>query len=136
MVDGQVTANHFLAQSLNSPFFLPPIGAEPEQAKRESTITFMRMLRTNQSKITRFQPRCSRQCAAQCLFSVRALQKKNLDIVVKNMKNVKTEIYFIVPVLLSTTRTRHYSFPKDFFKSKSLISIVNKFLQRSVFRYL
>ena len=45
-----------LVQSLNSPFFLPHIGTEPGQVKRESTITFMPMLRTNQSKITRSQP--------------------------------------------------------------------------------
>ena len=37
----------------DSPFFAPPIGAEPGRAKRESRITCMRMLRTNQSKITR-----------------------------------------------------------------------------------
>ena len=35
-----------LDQSLNSPFFSPPIGAEPGQAKRESRKTCMRMLRT------------------------------------------------------------------------------------------
>ena len=46
----------FLVQSLNSPFFLPHIGAESGRVKRESRITCMRMLRTNQSKITRFQP--------------------------------------------------------------------------------
>ena len=36
-----------------SPFFPPHIGAEPGRAKRESSITCMRMLKTNQSKITR-----------------------------------------------------------------------------------
>ena len=36
----------FLVQSLNSPFFPPHIGAEPGQAKEESRITCMRMLRT------------------------------------------------------------------------------------------
>ena len=35
-----------LVQSLNSPFFPSPIGAEPGQAKGESRITCMRMLRT------------------------------------------------------------------------------------------
>ena len=35
-----------LVQSLNSPFFPPPIAAEPGRAKRESRITCMRMLRT------------------------------------------------------------------------------------------
>ena len=56
-----------LVQSLNSTFFPPHIGAEPGRAKEESRITCMRMLRTNQSKIARSQPRCSRQCVAQCL---------------------------------------------------------------------
>ena len=41
-----------LVQSLNSPFFPLHIGAEPGRAKEESRITCMRMLRTNQSKIT------------------------------------------------------------------------------------
>ena len=59
-----------LVQSLNSPFFLPNIGAEPGRAKEESSITCMRMLRTNQLKITRSQPRRSRQCVAQCLFQL------------------------------------------------------------------
>ena len=44
-----------VVQSLNSPFFPPHVGAEPGRAKRESRITYMRMLRTNQSKITRSQ---------------------------------------------------------------------------------
>ena len=35
-----------VVQSLNSPFFPPPIGAEPGWVKRESRITCMRMLRT------------------------------------------------------------------------------------------
>ena len=35
-----------LVQSLNSPFFPPPIGAKPGQAKRESRITCMHMPRT------------------------------------------------------------------------------------------
>ena len=63
-----------LVQSLNSPFFPPPIGAETGRAKRESRITCMRMLRTSQSKINRSQPRCWRQCVS---FSARALKKKH-----------------------------------------------------------
>ena len=59
-----------LVQSLNSPFFPHHIGAEPGRAKEESRITCMRMPRTNQSKITRSQPRRSRQCVAQCLFQL------------------------------------------------------------------
>ena len=35
-----------IVQSLNSPFFPPPIGAEPGRAEGESRITCMRMLRT------------------------------------------------------------------------------------------
>ena len=61
---------YHLVQSLNSPFFPPHIGAEPGRAKEESRITCMRMLRMNQSKITRSQPRRSRQCVAQCLFQL------------------------------------------------------------------
>ena len=79
-----------LVQSLNSPFFPPHIGAEPGRAKEESRITCMRMHRTNQSKITRSQPRRSRQCVAP--FSSRALKENiffGVDIVVKKHKNVK-----------------------------------------------
>ena len=36
----------WIVQSLNSPFFPPHIGAEPGQAKEESRITCMRMLKT------------------------------------------------------------------------------------------
>ena len=68
-----------LVQSLNSPFCPPPIGAEPGRAKEESRITCMRMLRANQSKITRSQPRCSRQCVAQCLSQL-ALWKKTFSL--------------------------------------------------------
>ena len=64
-----------LVQSLNSPFFPPHIGAEPGRAKEESRITCMRMLRTNQSKITRSQPRCSRQCVAQYLSQLTRWKK-------------------------------------------------------------
>ena len=48
-----------------------PLGAEPGRAKEESRITCMRMLRTNQSNITRSQPCCSRQCVTQCLFQLK-----------------------------------------------------------------
>ena len=56
-------------------FFLPappapPIGADPGRANRECRITCMRMLRTNQSKNSRSQQRCSHQCVAQCLFQL------------------------------------------------------------------
>ena len=68
-----------LVQSLNSPFFPPHIGAEPGRAKEESRITCMRVPRKNQSKITRSQPRRSRQCVAQCLFQL-ALWKKTFSL--------------------------------------------------------
>ena len=42
----------YVDQSLNYPFFPLHTGVEPGRAKRESRITCMRMLRTNQSKIT------------------------------------------------------------------------------------
>ena len=70
-----------LVQSLNSPFFPPHMGAKPGRAKEESRITCMRMLRTNQSKITRSQPRRSRQCVAQCLFQL-ALWKKTFSLTI------------------------------------------------------
>ena len=66
-------ANPNLVQSLNSPFFPPHTGVEPGRAKEESRITCMRMIRTNQSKMIKnywSQPRCSRQCVAQCLFQL------------------------------------------------------------------
>ena len=46
-----------VVQSLNSPFFPPHIGDEPGRAKEESRIACMLIVRTNQSKITRSQPR-------------------------------------------------------------------------------
>ena len=79
-----------LVQSLNSLFYPPPIGAEPGRAKRESRITCMRMLRTNQSKITRVLTRLLASMCRAMPFSARALKKKQIffgvDIVVKNIK--------------------------------------------------
>ena len=65
-------------QSLSSPFFPPLIGAEPGREKRQSRITCKRMLKTDQSKITKSQPRCSRQCVEQCLFQLALWKKKFL----------------------------------------------------------
>ena len=70
MFSFRARAEKSIVQSLNSPFFPPHIGAEPGRAKEKSRITYMRMPRTNQSKITRSQPRRSRQCVAQCLFQL------------------------------------------------------------------
>ena len=80
-----------IVQSLNSPFFPPPIGAEPGRAKGESRITCMRMLRTNQSKITRVLTTLLASMCRAMPFSARALKKKKriffgVDIVVKNIK--------------------------------------------------
>ena len=80
----------------------------------------MRMLRTNQSKITRplsIRVRtCSRQRVAQYIFQLELWKKKNIffgvDFVVKN----KLICALSWSVLLSTTTTRHYSsFPKHYF---------------------
>ena len=73
--DRLLVTTAYVVQSQNSPFFPPHIGAEPGRAKEESRITCMRMLRTNQSKITRPQPRCSRQCVAQCLSQLTRWKK-------------------------------------------------------------
>ena len=79
-----------IVQSLNSPFFPPPIGAEPGRAKRESRITCMRMLRTKQSKITRVHTTLLASMCRAMPFSARTLKKKHIffdvDIVVKNIK--------------------------------------------------
>ena len=110
-----------LVQSLNSPFFPPHIGAEPGRAKRESRITCMRMLRTNQSKITRplstsFHTTLLVSMCSAMLFQARTLKKKKhflwrcIDIVVKN--KLKCGLSWFV--FLSTTSTCHYSFPKHF----------------------
>ena len=80
----------------------------------------MRMLVTNQSKITRpLSIKSSYLLASTCRaipFSARALKKKNIffgvDIMVKN----KLICVLSWSVLLSTTTTRHYSFPKHFFR--------------------
>ena len=87
----QQRTNLRLVQSLNSPFFPPPIGAEPGRAKGESRITCMRMLRTNQSKITRVLTTLLASMCRAMPFSARALKKKpriffGVDIVVKNIK--------------------------------------------------
>ena len=72
----------------------------------------MRMLRTNQSKTTRpvvdKSPYLFSSTGRAIPFSARAL---GVDIVVKN----KLICVLSWSVLLSTTTTRHYSFPKRFF---------------------
>ena len=84
-------------------------------------ITCMRMLRTNQSKITRPgvvdkspKPRCSSQCVAQCFFQL-ALWKKDIFFVVNIVVKNKLKCGLSWSVLLSTTSTRHCSFPKHIF---------------------
>ena len=89
-----------IVQSLNSPFFPPNIGAEPGRAKEESRITCMRMLRTNQSKISRSQRTAPLASLCRAMpFSARALKENiffDVDVVVKKYRNVKIEIWFIV----------------------------------------
>ena len=106
---------HRVVQSSNSPFLALHIGLNPGGRREESRITSMRMLRTNQSKITRPLSirlhTCSRQRVAQYLFQL-ALCKKNfsgVDIVVKN------KLISVLSWSVPTTTTCHYSFPKHFF---------------------
>ena len=110
----------FLVQSLNSPFFLPHIGAEPGRVKRESRITCMRMLRTNQSKITRSQPYyAARVSESRNAFfsshSSRALKKRNIFFDVDIVEENKSKCGLWRSVLSLTTSTRHNSLPKHFF---------------------
>ena len=70
----------------------------------------MRMLITNQSKITR-STLLAPICRAMPFFSSRS-EKKFVDVdtvVKKKHKNLKIEIWLLWSVLLSTTSTRHYS---------------------------
>ena len=106
-----------LVQSLNSPFFPPHTGAESGRAKRESRITCMRMLRTNQSKITRplstrvHTPVNTFNMSRNAFFSSCSEKKFfDVDIVVKN----KLKCGLSLSVLLSTTSTRHCCFPDLF----------------------
>ena len=64
-----------LVQSLNSPFFPPHIGAEPGRTKEESRITCMRMLRTNQSKITGPNQAAHVNVSRNAFFSSRSERK-------------------------------------------------------------
>ena len=115
---GEGDASHIayrcLVQSLNSPFFPPHIGAEPGRVKREFRINYMRMLRTNQSQITR---PLSMRAHTTLPFPARVLKKKrksiffDVDIVVRN--KLKSDLSWFV--LLSATSTRHYSFSEHFF---------------------
>ena len=121
-----------VVQSLNSPFFPSHIGAEPGRAKEESRITCMCMLRTNQSKITRSQPRCSRQCVAQCLSQL-ALWKKTFFwrwYCHKKHKNVIIEIWFIVACTLIDKEYASLLFSQNFFRIVSVCwAILQKFLK-------
>ena len=75
-----------IVQSLNSPFFPPHIEAEPGRAKEESRITYMRMLRTNQSKITGPNPAARVNVSRNAFFNSRSERKHiffDFDIIVK-----------------------------------------------------
>ena len=69
------------------------------------------MLRTNQSKITRTQPRRSRRCVAQCLFQLALWIFYDVDIVVKT----KIEIWFIVVCTLIDNEYASLLFSQIFF---------------------
>ena len=110
-----------LVQSLNSPFFPPHIGAEPGRAKEESRITCMRMLRTNQSKITRPLSirvhTCSRTRVAQYLFQLALWKKKQkhlfgVDILVKK----QIDMCFIVVCTLIDNDYESLLFSQTFFR--------------------
>ena len=82
-------AHQGVVQSLNSTFFPPHIGAEPGRAEKESRITCMRMLRTNQSKIIRVLTTLLASMCRAMPFSARALKENiffDVDIVIKNIK--------------------------------------------------
>ena len=127
---------HSMVQSLNSPFFAPHIGVEPGRAKLESRITCMRMLRTNQSKslkITRSQQYYAARVdvsrnAFFSLRSSRALKKYlfDVDIVLEN----KSKCGLSWSALLSTTSTRHNSFPKHFLYCFCMLSEFVKVFER------
>ena len=74
---------------MNSPFFAPHIWAEARRAKRESRITSMRMLRTNQWKIIRPSSiRVHTTVLASVPFSARALTlilKTNWNVVYRGL---------------------------------------------------
>ena len=110
-VSGLQQASHFSRRYAKIRGFPPYIEAEPARAKRESRITCMRMLRTNQSKITMLlAPMCR---AIQSLLTARALKKHFLwrRYCGKKKKN-KLKCGLSWSTLLSTTSTRLYSFPK------------------------
>ena len=126
-----------LVQSLNSPFFPPHIGAQPGRGKEESRITCMRMLRANQSKITRSQTRRSRQCVAQCLFQL-ALWKETFLwrwYCRKKHKNVKIEIWFIVLCTLIDNEFASLLFSQTLFSyCVCMLSDFAKVFERKVWR--
>ena len=129
-----------LVQSLNSPFFPPHIGAEHRSAKSESRITCMRMLRRNQKKFTR--PLSTRvhttlltsMCRA-IPFSARALKKKLFSDRRWYCGKNKLKCGLSLSVLLPTTITHYYSFPKHFFRIVfACWASLQKFLKESLAR--
>ena len=97
----------------------------------------MRMLRTNQSKITRSQPCCSRQCVTQCLFQL-ALWKKHFlwrRYCVKKHKIVKIEIWFIVVCTLIDNEYASLLFSQTFFSyCFCMLNYFAKVFEREVWR--
>ena len=115
---------------------VPELSFLPVPYRGWTRITCMRMLRTNQSKIIRSQPRCLRQCVAQCLFQL-ALWKKNIfcdvDIVVKNKR--KMEIWFIVVCTLIDNEYASLLFSQTFFSyCFCMLSEFAKVFERKVWR--
>ena len=83
-----------IVQSLNSLFFPPRIGAEPGRAKRESWITCMSMLRTNQSKITRLFFN-SRSEEKTFFFDVYIVVKTNWNVVYRGLYSYRQRVRVI-----------------------------------------
>ena len=124
-----------LVQSLNSPFFPSHTGAEPGRAKEESRvesrITCMRMLRTNQSKITGPNHAARVNVSRNAFFSSRSERKHFLWrwYCRKNIKTLKSKYGSSWSVPLSTTSTRRYSFAKHCFRIVFVCwAILQKFL--------
>ena len=124
-------ALHQLVQSLNSPFFPLLTGAEPGRAKRESRITCMRMLRTNQLKITRSQPYYAARVnvSLNAFFSSRSefcltlilWQKTNRNVVYRGLYSYRQRVRVITlfPNIFCTVSACWAASLRKFLKGKS-----------------
>ena len=108
---------YFVVQSLNSTFLPPHIGAEPRAGERRVQDNLH--THAQNEPIKNYQVRTT-LLASMCRampFSARALKENicfDVDIVIKKQKKLKLKYGLSWSVLLSTTSTRHCSFPKHF----------------------